>query len=523
MPPIRAAAYIRVSTDRQSIEGESLEMQEARAREICEAHGWEMLPIYLDVMTGKKDKRPSLIRLEKDLKSGAIDAVICYKVDRLGRTRNKLYELLDYIQQRDIKLVSMTQQFDTTTASGRLMLGILIDFAVYEVEQLGERAADTLLHIAKQGRPPTGVAPYGYRYVPINRETGEGGVLEIVPEEAEGVRLAFDAYLRLGSLSKVALALNSAGYRTRKGRLWAMETVRAMLVNPLYGGERALRRYRKRGNKATTVNAAIQAMQDWELVPANHEPIVPVEVAREVRQAYLRSRLTSPRSRTAGSPWTGMLVCRYCGAKMRRSTPQTSGPVYRCPNRGFAGCEMRTVQEEWLNHDVIAAVSQAVDDARAIQQGLEGGPKGRPVALAQPPNRERQIAALKRKLDRLELRFDNEIIGGDEYLRERKAIFAELEAAQADTPKPSQPPRLILPESLERDWPSLLGDPEGIEIARRLIGSLVSRVIVDLDQGTVELEAVEGFKMPERIEVERWPKHTRAWKRTGRRLKDLRT
>lgn len=512
MPPIRAACYVRVSTERQGAEGESLEMQEARAREVCESHGWQFTEVYLDVMSGKRDARPALARLEKALKAGEIDAIICYKVDRLGRTRRKLYELLELIQQRGIRLVSLTQQIDTTTASGRLMLSVLIDFAVYEVEQSGERISDTLLHIAKQGRHPTGNAPFGYRYEPIRRELDaegrevrSGGRLVIEETEAEVVRAAFDAYRQLGSLAGTAAALNRAGHRTRQGKLWSPDVVRMLITNPAYGAERALRRWKARGGKAVSSAATLRAMPNWELVPADHEPIVPREVAREVRERYWDSRIVPPPTRNADSPWVGLVICRACGEKLRRTHPSTSGPRFRCHTRTYGDCPMRSVPEAWLNHEVITALSRVLDDARAVPKALEGREASLPPALTPAPTRERVLGALRRKLERLELRFDNEIIDGDTYLRERKAILAEIDAAQADARKPAASPRVELPESLDEVWGALLESPEGVMIARRMIQALISRVMVDGELGVVELHAVDGLELPERIEVARWP------------------
>ena len=528
MPPIRAAVYLRVSTDGQASDGESLEMQEARARELCEANGWELLPVYLDVMSGRKDKRPALSRLEHDLKSGAFSVLICYKVDRLGRTRRKLHDLLETIQQRGIRLVSLTQQIDSATASGRLMLSVLIDFAVYEIEQSGERISDTLLHIAKQGRAPSGNPPYGYRYEPIQRVLGEDGREVKIPgrlvineAEAEGVRFAFDAYRRFGSLSQTAAALNHAGYRTRWGKAWAPETVRFLTTNPAYGAERALRRWRAKGSKSVSGAATLRSMRDWELVPAAHEPIVPTDVAREVRERYWESRLESPRTRTAGSPWSGLVVCQFCGSKLRRTHPKATGPALRCHGRTYGVCEMRTVPEAWLSHAIIGAISKALDDAKGIQQALEGQEAPKPLALAQVPDRERQIAALRRKLDKLEFRFDEDIIDGDTYLRERKAILAAIDTAQSQAPRPKSVARFVLPEGLDEVWSGLLESQEGIEAARQLIRLLVSRVVVGHQWGLVVLNSVEGLDLPEQVEVERWPLGVKVYKAMGRWHKDV--
>lgn len=514
---MKAAVYVRVSTQHQASEGESLEMQIARARDVCAEHGWELAEVYQDVISGRKDKRPALQRFEKDLKAGAFGAVICYKVDRLGRSRRKMHELLELIQTRDIRLVSLTQQIDTGTASGRMMLSILIDFAVFEVEQLGERVSDTLLHVAKQGRHPTGNVPYGYRYEPNRRELGEDGRevrthgrLVVMPSESEGVRLAFDHYQRTSSLANTARTMNQAGHRTRGGNLWDATAIRQLITNPLYGGERALRRWPSKGGKTPTHSAMLRTMPDWVMVPADHEPIVPQADAQAVREAYWTSRQVPGSERASTSPWAGLVVCAYCARKMRRSRPGTSGPIYRCYTRSLSECEGKTIQEAFLDIEVIRAASRALDAAGAVQVVQENKP-ARPRAIA-GPSRDQQLGALKRKLERLEYRFENATIEGPAYLAEYRRIRAEIEAVQAQAPKPALP-RLALPMPLIEMWESLGEDVEGIALRKRLATELIQRVVIAGESARVTLRPQEGISLPEHLDVPRWPANARAYLR----------
>lgn len=513
---IRAVVYVRVSTERQASEGESLEMQVARAREVCEAHGWELTEVYQDVISGRKDKRPALQRFERDLKAGKFGAVICYKVDRLGRSRRKMHELLELIQARDIRLVSLTQQIDTSTASGRMMLSILVDFAVFEVEQLSERVSDTLLHVAKSGRHPSGNVPYGYRYEPNRREVGEDGSevrisgrLVVVPAEAEGVRLAFDHYQRVGSLASTAKALNQSGYRTRGGNPWDASAIRMLICNPLYGGERALRRWSTKGSKRPTGSAMLRTLPDWVMVPADHEPIVPTELAQAVRQTYWTLRGTPSRTRTSRSPWTGMVICEACGGKMGRYLPGDGSPAYRCRSRVVGACDGRSVPEPWLDIEVIRSVSRALDAAGAVQKEA-AKPRQRAGVIAAPErSRDQKLAALKRKLERLETRFEEEVIGRETYVTELRKIRAEIEAVQASHPT-SQVERFTMPRPLLETWQGLSG-ADDVSLRRRLVESLISRVVVGSEHARVHLYAQEGLSLPEAIEVPIWPPNTRAY------------
>ena len=145
---IRCAVYTRKSTE-EGLEQEfnSLDAQ----REAGEAYvasqrheGWTLVLDHYDDggFSGGTLERPGLKRLMKDIEAGLIDVIVVYKIDRLTRSLTDFAKLVDVFDANTISFVSVTQQFNTTTSMGRLTLNILLSFAQFEREVIGERVRD---------------------------------------------------------------------------------------------------------------------------------------------------------------------------------------------------------------------------------------------------------------------------------------------------------------------------------------------------------------------------------------------
>jgi site-specific DNA recombinase len=172
-----------------------------------------------------------------------IDIVVVYKVDRLTRSLADFAKLVEAFDEHDVSFVSVTQSFNTTSSMGRLTLNVLLSFAQFEREVIGERVRDKIAASKRKGIWVGGPVPLGYCSVDKK--------LEIVPEEADLVRKIFDDYLRLGSISALAASLNAEGVKPKPRRLANGRTVAAasyrvgplahLLKNRFYIGEVAYR------------------------------------------------------------------------------------------------------------------------------------------------------------------------------------------------------------------------------------------------------------------------------------------
>ena len=129
----KTGAYVRVSTRQQNGA-----LQDKAIRQWANAKGVKV-KFYRDKFTGKTMDRPGWTRLDADLKAGKIGQLVVWKLDRLGRTTSGLTKLFDFLRERKIKLVSLTEGFDLSTPMGKLVADILASVAAYETEVRGER------------------------------------------------------------------------------------------------------------------------------------------------------------------------------------------------------------------------------------------------------------------------------------------------------------------------------------------------------------------------------------------------
>ena len=138
---VRVAIYVRVSTEDQAEEGYSIGVQTEKLQAYCTAHDWNIVNTYTDPgFSGSNMERPALKRMLDDIKNGLIDMVLVYKLDRLSRSqRDTLYMIEDTFIANNVGFVSMTENFDTSTPLGKLMIGIMSAFAQLERETITAR------------------------------------------------------------------------------------------------------------------------------------------------------------------------------------------------------------------------------------------------------------------------------------------------------------------------------------------------------------------------------------------------
>ncbi|MCC0019199.1 MAG: recombinase family protein [Rhodobiaceae bacterium] len=268
---LRCAIYTRKSSD----EGLEQSFNSLHAqRDACEAYvasqkheGWVLLPAAYDDggLSGGSLQRPALQSLLDDIRSGAIDIVVVYKVDRLTRSLADFAKLTDLFDLHGASFVSVTQQFNTSTSMGRLTLNVLLSFAQFEREVAGERIRDKIALSKRRGMWMGGLPPLGYDG--IDRQ------LVVNAAEAATVRLIFERYLELGSIPELKRALDRDGIvskrrvfadgRTAGGVPISRGALHQILHNRLYRGEIAHRGVVHQGN-----HKAILPQDLWDAVQA---------------------------------------------------------------------------------------------------------------------------------------------------------------------------------------------------------------------------------------------------------------
>ena len=210
---VRCAIYTRKSSE----EGLEQEFNSLQAqREACEAfidsrrhEGWVGLRAAYDDggFSGATMDRPALQQLLADVTAGRVDTVVVYKIDRLTRSLADFAKIVEILDARGASFVSVTQQFNTTTSMGRLTLNVLLSFAQFEREVIGERIRDKIAASKKKGMWMGGVPPLGYGV--------QDHKLVMIDSEAETVRLIFRRYAELGSVRLLKAELEARGIKSK--------------------------------------------------------------------------------------------------------------------------------------------------------------------------------------------------------------------------------------------------------------------------------------------------------------------
>ena len=226
----QAIGYIRVSTEKQANEGVSLEAQEARIVSWCKANDYELVKVYVDAgISGKRmDTRPELQKALIAIKRGM--ALVSYSLSRVSRSSQDLITLGNKLRKKSVDLVSLSENMDTTTASGRAMFGMLAVMAELERELIAERTSSALQHKKATGQKYTNQTPYGFEAI-------EGRLVQ-VQQEAEIVAEIQASRIGGNTLQFIADNLNDRSIPTKTGKLWAPATIhlllkRTALVNPV--------------------------------------------------------------------------------------------------------------------------------------------------------------------------------------------------------------------------------------------------------------------------------------------------
>ena len=231
----RCAVYCRVSSDERLDQSfNSIDAQrEAGIAYVAsqKAEGWELVPDFYEDpgFSGGNMERPGLKRLLKDIQAGKIDIVVVYKIDRLSRSLADFAKMVEVFDNHMVSFSSVTQQINSATSMGRLMLNVLLSFAQFEREVTGERIRDKIAASKRKGMWMGGSVPLGYRV--------ENRALHIEPQEAELVQRIFEQYIAEKSTTKIVKELNEQGIQTKRKKAFCKQSIYKILHNRTYIGE----------------------------------------------------------------------------------------------------------------------------------------------------------------------------------------------------------------------------------------------------------------------------------------------
>ena len=324
--------WIRVSTDDQA-KGESPKTHETRAKMYAELKNWNILELYdLSGVSGKSIiDHPECKRMLNDVSTGKIEALIFSKLARLARNTRELLEISDLFQQHDASLVSLGESIDTSSPAGRLLFTVIGALGEWEREEISARVSASVVTRASQGKCTGGVGPFGYVW--------KDNILIVDSDEASVIKEVFSTFVKTDNMALTARMMNERGYRTKEGAEFKNTTIKRILTNPTYKGQKRANYSKSKGNK-----------KSWKWKPENEwvyhevEPIVDNDIWDKVNVSITikaKNYVSNPQF-NGKYIFAGLLKCE-CGQKMY----VTKYKAMKVPRYTCRGCRAK------INEDVI--------------------------------------------------------------------------------------------------------------------------------------------------------------------------
>lgn len=345
----KAAIYIRVSTDDQVEKGFSIPEQHDRLVAYCKAKDYDITGVYTDPgFSGKDLNRPNLQLLIDNIKQ--YNVVVIYKLDRLSRSQKDTLTLIeDVFMKNNVDIVSLQENLDTSTPSGRMMIGILSAFAQLERETIRERLLMGRTGRAKKGKwVGTSRPPIGYEYV--NQQ------LIVNEYEAEQIRKIFELYTSGIGMQKIAGIMRESGYTNKYGSWQGWGNLSLILSNPVYIGKVSF---------------------DEKFFNGNHEPIIDEDTFNRV-QELLNTRKADEVFKKK-HPFSHLLECANCGDRLfynpRKSRKGGYLPKYQCRSR--PKCDLPIWKTEIIDEQILLRISQISTNKKLVQKYMAPSKKTR--------------------------------------------------------------------------------------------------------------------------------------------------
>ena len=462
---MKAAIYARVSTLEQATEGYSIGVQKEKLTHYANAQNYEIADVYSDEgFSGKDLMRPAMLRMLDDVKSGKIDIVLIYKLDRLSRHVKDVLELVETFDKYKVTLYSLNENLDLSSPFGRAALKMSATFSELERETIVERMEMGKHARARSGKYSCpGKSPFGYK---LNKETDR---LEIVPEEAEAVRDMYAKYIEGYSFRKL--------YRYCKAKYPNIRffsnsmCCKPVIERPMYAG---------------------YFVHNGELIKAtNYEPIISYETYLQAQEAVKRNLKKREHDNT---PYllTGLIVCAQCGRAYcgKRRTHKANGETkysytsYGCTARvkyssaehGSEPCRNEIYSTEELENLVEESVMNLQFSEFVSPQATTGL-----IDSLLSENSE-----LKKQKERMLDLYLAESIDKDTYEEKfnaiNKRIARNLTVIESEQRTISQSPTISIDYLKERQkaYPTASKEDK-----RRLLLQLIKQIVVDGDKITI--------------------------------------
>lgn len=449
---IRVALYIRVSTDEQALHGDSIETQRSALVSYAKKNNMDIVNYYVDEgYTATNLKRPNLERLLTDVKKGLVDLILFTKIDRWSRGVHNYYKIQDILNDHKVHWKTIFEDYDTSTASGRLHINIMLSVAENESAQTSERIKAVFKNKLSRGEVVSGKIPRGYKI--------KDKKLVIDEEVAPMIRDIYNFYEANNSLNKLVIYVKENYSHIHQ------LTLKRILTNTLYIGNH-------RCDTAETNNFCEAIISE--------EQFLTVQRMLEINVKKYKGKHTAP-----PFIFSGLLVCKECDHKIagNRSTRENkalgkySYVTYRCINHfkerlciNNYCCPEKNILEKYLIDNVQKDLEIHLNNFKSSQ------------AIKKKTNNKSTINIINKKIELLRDLYLDELISKDDYKNKYKDLMAKIDNLKEEVKsEPEECNIEHLENFLKLDFKNIYSKLDNVE-KRRVWTSVIDKIIIGKDK-----------------------------------------
>ena len=405
-------------------------------------------------LSGYYSDRPDFQRMLHDIEMGKIRAVVCYKLDRIGRKTSDLLRLLDFLEKHKVDLLICSNNINTASGVSKIFIQIFAVVAEFERDTLTERITDNMMELAKDGRWLGGNTPTGFTVKRVKTGSGKNksaySYLESIPEEKAMIQKLFEIFAATRSIKKTADKMNELGYRTKVGSKFNSSTTRLLLKNPVYctadesaynyflehngglcgdvsdfDGQHGISAYNKTDQEkfedadSTFISPkfvqlmSTKPLSEWIISVGRHEGFISSRQWIDTQNMLddIAEKYNRPHRKT-NALLAGLVYCPHCGKRLRvisESNRWTNGKPrfkYVCPGYRVSECTFRAVDGVLLDEFVVKQLSNLSDeDSEYFTELLNQ----RASDIFKNSQNEQELTELKKKKAQLETAISNQV------------------------------------------------------------------------------------------------------------------
>ena len=493
-------------------------------------------------LSGYFSDRPDFQRMLRDVQDGKIRAIVCYKLDRVGRKTTDLLRLMDFLEKYNVDLLICSNGINTASGFSKIFIQIFAVIAEFERDTLTERITDNMMELAKDGRWLGGNTPMGFTTQRVTTGSGKGksaySYLVSIPEEKKMVQRLYTLFRTNRSIQKTAKQMNLEGYRTPSGAEFNASTTRLVLRNPIYctadrrsydyfidhegnvfgdlldfDGQHGLSAYNKTDQEkfedsdSTFISPKFvqtvesKPISEWIIAVGKHEGVISSEHWIETQELLdaIAEKYNRPHRKT-NALLAGLIHCPCCGKRLNvisESDRWTNGKPrfkYVCPGYRKKTCNFKAVDGVLLDEFIVQQLSDMSDEDSErfkeileikIEEVLEQSSTTQEYALLKKKREKLQtdIVAQTRNMrevdESIRCYLQDDIHVMSEELRETERMLFKLEESRKNS--------MVAVRDLEQTKERLLSFAEYAkdaqpEVLVTLIQTIVERIyIVDKD------------------------------------------